>query len=352
MNDTPGSPEYTPSYPFDDFDGNLSTFRESLESKGDEIYQSELSNIITREPDIEAMKQNLSRQNEVDELAGYILQKLYDSVTHVSAEQLFGDILRMSELAMDAIGDEPFYVYISDSDSDQCLKKSNMFLAIMTMTRNKRMLRNFRDFVCLDHPLYTGEIDKNVRHVMYLDDVTFSGSQIIKNIQYMNRTRIDFDVVNLHVVVPYINPSIMLKVRQSSGFVRYLEWYFTSTYPRSIDTVYHDVVSSMPLVTTRVIDEIFRKFIGKESFDRFLFYTDLKIADSASIYDRVLLGHRLYDKAGGKPEQMRSIVTNCDTVTNNWFGTGNICPYPVYKTKRWLKTMGLLFDDYESDDDL
>lgn len=325
--------------------GVLSRFKETLELKGEEIYQTELKKLITRELDQDAIRGNVSKQTEKSELAGYILQKLYNSIKHIPGYRLFEDIVRLSGVAMDAIGDRPFYIYLSTSETDECVEKSNMFLAIIAMSRNKKMLSNFKDFICGQDgdTLFSGNIDESVKDFVYLDDVTFSGQQLTDNIQGIYN--LDQSDIRIHVVIPYVNPSILTNINHKLRHVDRAHWYTTGTYPVSIEKVFHDIVVENPSESIRTLSEITGALVDSKYFKNSLFYTDLKIADRASIYPYFLLEPLIYAPGGGD-NNLIPVVTNCQNIKKNRYDVvddGNYCPYPIYKRDEWKSTMGELF---------
>ena len=80
-----------------------------------------------------------------------------------------------------------------------------------------------------------------------------------------------------------------------------------------------------------------------------LFYTDLKIADTVSIFTEFLLNPQYYTEHHVlvNPSENRPVVSNCaytekpgEAITD-----GNFCPYPIYKRPRWVSKMKSMLSD-------
>lgn len=343
-------------------DDNLYHFKNKILEKGEYIYKTEIDNIITRKPNTKTMEFALHHTKNNNRMAGQILEKLYEFITHIPASQLFEDIRSLVDNMMDRIGDNPFYIYLSEGK--HCDLKSNMFLAIMAMCRNKRMVHNFEDFICGEKTLYTGDIDPTIVNFVYLDDVTFSGKQIRKNLTYLGESLSTDHKINskIHIVIPYINPEIMGSVMGEINHVfGGTEWYISSKaiFPKPVNVLAHDIISSYPRMKSVEIYSWLSTFLNTSpgSFDKALFYTDLKIPDVVSIYPRFFFDPLFVD-GNNIPSRLglrnKHLVSNCEDVSprGDMMDSGNHCPYPLYKKEDWISQMKDMFGIEEIKEDI
>lgn len=323
----------------------IQDLKDILLTKGDSIFQKELEKIVTRHPHKENMNFHVREQTKVDEFSGHVMRSLYDSITHIPASKLFEDIRTTCESLSENLVDNGFYIYLTRSNSE-CRLKSNMFLAIMAMARNDQLTRNLVDFICGDNPLHHDNIDTRVKHFVYLDDVTFSGNQIRENIQKLSTLVHHNDLATscLHIVIPYVHPSIMVIVMEDASAFGEVKWYTTSTYPKPVSSVVHDLILKHPQKDTKHVFNIVSKLLvsPRHMFELSLFYTDLKIADTVSTFTYFLLDPAyLVENALVPSSEVKPIVTNCATWERPFepISGGNYCPLPVYKQEEWKSTM-------------
>lgn len=323
----------------------VDTFKDLLLTKGESIFQEEFGKITTRHPDKESMDFHVKEQTKVDEFTGHVMRSLYECITHIPASKLFEDIRTTCKALCKDLGNDGFYIFLTRSNSE-CRQKSNMFLAIMAMARNKQLTHGFVDFICGDNPLHHEKIDTHVKQFVYLDDVTFSGNQIRENIQKLS-TLVRHDNLAtscLHIVIPYIQPSIMALVMEDTSAFGAVKWYTTSTYPKPVDLVIHDLILQHPQKDTKHVFNIVSKLLRSphQMFHLSLFYTDLKIADTVSIFTEFLLRPSYLVKDVLVPSsEVKPIVTNCGASESPGalISGGNYCPFPVYKKEEWKLMM-------------
>lgn len=323
----------------------IGDFKNVLLTRGESIHDQELAKIATRHPHEENMNFHVKEQTAIDEFAGHVMRSLYDSITHIPASKLFDDIRAACQALSEELGNDGFYIYLTRSNSE-CRMKSNMFLATMAMARNKRLSSNLVDFICGDNPLHSDKIETYVKHFVYIDDVTFSGNQIRENILKLSTLvkHVDLATSCLHIVIPYIHPSVMVSVMDETSPFGKVKWYTTSTYPKPIDSVVHDLVLRHPTKDAKYVFNIVSKLLRSRQhmFHLSLFYTDLKIADTVSIFTEFLLKPSyLVNGALVPSSEIKPIVTNCGASESPgaMISGGNYCPFPVYKQEEWSSTM-------------
>lgn len=324
----------------------LEKYKNILIEQGDEIFEDVLINIPSRELDIETMKFAMEKQDDSDRIAGAILGLLYNSIIHIPAKKLFGDINMLVEHMMRRLDGSRFYIYLSAQLN--CNIKSNTFMATMAMCQNNEMVKGLEDFICAQAPLYTFGIKESITDYVYLDDATFSGLQLQQNICLLEKVLGEHARnCTLHIVIPYINPSIIDKVRMKRYPFRHIEWYTTNTYPKPVSDLVNDMFSMHPEAGSSRIYSTLDKILGEKSsypmtksYSKSLFYTDLKVPDYVSVYTAFLLDHgiiynsertRMKDYGrelikGCMPRFPSSIYVSSD---------GNDCPYPLYKEQKW-----------------
>lgn len=235
----------------------LSNFRKVLLENGENLFQEELSKIASRHIDTEKMAFHVRKQSKYDSFTGQILNNLDDSITHILAKTLFDDMQELCEKLSCQLGDNKFYIYLSMNHED-FRDKSNIFLAVMAIARSKKLAVNFVDFICGYRPLYTNQLDLDVKNFVYLDDVTFYGNQMKENTCRLSMiTSPEFFVgVSLHIIVPYINPAIMTLVMEDLLDFGKVRWYSTTRYPKPIHSVVHDLVVKNP---NKEFSDIFKR---------------------------------------------------------------------------------------------
>lgn len=327
---------------FPESEDRLEEFKNTLLSNRETIFNNEFNKITTREPLRDNMQKNVSRQTEIDPLAGSIMQELYDSIVHIPAQKLFEDLKTQCEKLSEELGDNRFYIYLSHRDKN-CDIKSNMFLAIMSMALNLRLINNFVDFICGETPLHYDEVDPEVKDIVYIDDVTFSGKQVVTNITAIDD--MELEDTRIHVVIPYTTPMLLSNIFTHEG----LFLYTTDTFPTPVINVIHKLIAKHPRESVSRIREISSYLLRGNMYRSTLslLYTDLKIADFVSIFTGFLLEPRYFNSS----EKPLHIVSNCEFMerANEPVGSGNSCPYPIYKQDDWISTMKNLLSDGRDD---
>lgn len=353
----------------------ISSFKDILITKGDEIIKTQKSRIEDRSVNKDAMNRYLSEQNDIDVFTGKVLSSILDSVIHISSDKLFSDIFKMSHSIMGRIStdvNKQFYIVLggtSDHDSpDRCFSKSNMFLSTILLASNPEMTKYFVDFIC-DSEVMHGEMDPSVSHFIYVDDASFSGTQIKENIEELSdfingnseedyESEVEDDEFDdfivddepeiieesdepdaqVHLMVLYINPSTVLKIdKEIRNSFDNVFWYTSGTYQKPvIDSLLSNFDGDIG--KAMLIAKRFTR--GRDEIGKSLFYTDLKIADEVSIYPQFLLNPILLD--GNMDKKFNeSLVRGCKLPGNKQDVTGiiegNYCPIPIYKKKEWAE---------------
>lgn len=324
----------------------LAKLREILINGGEDVFQDEIKRISTREPDATNMDFHVDKQKAIHPLAGEVLRDLYDSVVHIPAAKLFEDIRYLCEKLSRKLNGEKFYIYLSE-EREGCQIKSNMYIAIMSLARNREMARDFVDFICDSKPLHHEDIDPSVNNFVYIDDVTFSGSQIKENLAALSNMKHQgyFHQRMVHIVIPYINPLIMSSVMGQTNGIWNIYWYTTDTHPKPVSPVIHEFIRKRPGMNSTNIFKIATLLLhaSYDMLDLSLFYTDLKIADNVSIFTEFLLNPQYYTEHHilVNPSENRPVVSNCAHTENPGedITDGNYCPYPIYKKPRWVSKM-------------
>lgn len=324
----------------------LDSYKQILTEQGDDIFAEKMSNISSRRLDLETMELAMTKQHDSDELVESILGELYASITHIPAKKLFGDINMLVEHMMNRLGDSRFYIYLSVSV--HCNIKSNTFLATMAMCKNNEMVKGFGDFICAGKPLYTCEINKDITDYVYLDDATFSGGQLMESIDRLGRLLAEnARNCTLHIVIPYIHPSIMGKVMTRGYLFKHIEWYTTNTYPRPVSNALHTILAQNPDAGSSRIYSTLDKLLGirrptilSESYERSLFFTDLKVPDYISVYTAFLLDPAiiLNGERVSLSKYDRELIKGCMAEAPTYYyasSLGNDCPNPIYKEQEW-----------------
>jgi hypothetical protein len=220
--------------------------------------------------------------------------------------------------------------------------KSNMFMAMMALCLNPSLVQYFEDFLCSGYPLHGGEISSEVDHYLYIDDASFSGSQMENNIMILGG-RVDNipNTIKVHIVVLYISETgKRVVMRASRGlFNEDVNWYTTDTVPGSVGNIYN---SDQMVDTTdfiRIAALFLRGSNKHDDFQKSLFYTDLKIADTVSIYPLFLLKPIILKDDMSSIYFGKNIVSNCRLPSSDHeedlVKKGTYCPISIYKRQEW-----------------
>lgn len=349
----------------------LSEFKSTIRKESSKIIEKELGKIISRNLDDEKIKTYLSQQFEMDRTNGDILKSMIESVEHVSATQLFSDIKTLSERLWDQLKiqrDQRFYIVLTGSRVEKskgnlCIQKSNMFLAILSLSYNENLLEYFEDFVCVQKPLYSDMLSEGVTNFLYIDDASFSGRQMSSVMTSLAQT--------LETTYPNSKPNFHFMVLYMSSAARDKVFDFRDTYVTGGTYVYTTETRPTQLEDTLLslswgggrIDKDTVKSASKaftrdypgdyDTMDKSLFYTDLKIADTVSIYSHFLLDPVLVDSDFKTYEIDYSIVNNCGVPVEGGrmddfhdIENGTFCPKSTYKEKDWQEYVSDMFPSF------
>jgi hypothetical protein len=128
---------------------------------------------------------------------------------------------------------------------------------------------------------------------------------------------------------------------------KHIEWYTTNTYPQPVSGALHTIFSNHPDVESSRIYSTLDKLLGDrnsypmiQSYNKALFYTDLKVPDYVSVYTAFLQDHAII--FNGERARMknygRELIKGCTPRFDPSVyvdSDGNTCPYPIYKEKKW-----------------
>ena len=342
----------------------LKEFKQTIRDKSSIIIEKELEKLISRSLNQENVSKYLKSQYELDTTNGDVLKAILESVQHIPASQLFEDIKRLSSDLWGQLGsqhDKSFYIVLTGESvykkkGTPCTEKSNIFLSILFLCYNVNLLDNFVDFICMTRPLHSDVLSQDITNYVYLDDASFSGTQISTSIMTMGATLQDQfpgKDFKMHLVVLYLSEYARSNMLQHN-FPGDTQIYTTDTIPNTL----HD-----SLLSLRDIDKAMKQSVAQaftrdspgvfDEMDKSLFYTDLKIPDSVSIYPRFLLSPVLVDSELGTSKFPYPLVNNCrlpiegeeKNSTGDFYSidNGTFCPIPTYKEKHWKERVADLF---------
>lgn len=327
------------------------------------IWTKEMALIESRHPHRDNISEYLGRQEEIYPVAHTVLTHLLDAIQHVSIEAMRGHLIAKStELknGLEEQDDTRFYIALSGySDAynpgfDGCRFKSNMWLAILMLNIDSDLLENFVDFLCMGKPMH-GEFDTSVGNIVYLDDGSFSGSQIVESVKTLRKheNNIFLDRYKLHFVILYVHPDLIELVK-SKIRVRGARWYTTNVHPRPLTHVVNKLKVLHPDIDIGKAKYIMYRFLMgyfdfgggegddegnvEEALKKPLFYTDLKVPDDRSISPAILFSPVLLNPDGAKIAFGKSLITNCPSsgIEEDFeVLEGTFCPRGTYKTQRW-----------------
>lgn len=344
-----------------DSEGQLREFKSTIKNKSQTILEKELKKLVPRSLNQENVSKYLSSQYALDRSNGDVLKTILESVQHIPASKMFEDIEKISSNLWDTLKaqqDKRFYIVLTGTGAAHCSQKSNMFLSILALCSNENLLENFEDFICRNVPLHWDKLSGDVTNYVYLDDASFSGTQMSTQITTLGgKLEREFPEkrFNMHIMILYPTNFAILKTPYAD-FPGDVSWYHTDITPielqetlRSMDyKIYGEKIWKAAQAFTR--DDIFDE--GDE-MSKSLFYTDLKIPDTVSVYPKFLLDPVLVDSDFNTHKFPHSIVSNCslpvdsdDTYENTdlyKIENGTFCPMPTYKQQDWKENIKGLF---------
>ena len=352
----------------------ISDFKELIQRNGKHVIQKEKSNIPDRSIDEAAFTKYIEDQSKLNTHNAKVLRMLKGAVTHISSDALFRDIEKISVSIWEKLKtfrDRRFYIVLSGKTGnssndmgDSCFYKSSMFVSTMILSFHPELAGNLVDFICDTKPMYT-RMDKTVPHYFYIDDASFSGTQVIENMEELgeyleekeeeegdsddsDRTESDtnthrkLESNHVHLVLLYVSPSTLQRISESISLgMDKVHWYTSSTHQKPvIDYVHEFIVNHPGYVLNSVLHtaSMFLRGLGGSKLEKPLFYTDIKIADEVSTYPLFLMNPILIDGASTK-DYTSALVTGCDAALTDddkyKVKDGNFCPKPVYKGIEW-----------------
>jgi hypothetical protein len=355
-----------------DSQDQLAEFKNTIRVKSDEIVEKELGKLVPRSLHRQNVDSYLRRQYDLDKTNGDVLKAILESVQHVPAGTLFRDIKEMSSKLWDQLTsqeDRKFYIVLTGDSvykklGTPCTQKSNMFLAILALCYNVNLLDNFVDFVCRDTPLHDDVVSEDVTNYVYLDDASFSGTQMSTSITCMGGTLERLfpgkERFRMHLVVLYLS-RYARENTPTHNFPGDTHWYTTETRPIMLEEallslryqesrgsrIDRDTINAAARAFTRESPGVY------DEMDKPLFYTDLKIPDRVSVYPKFLLSPVLVDSEFRTVPFDAPIVNNCSMPvdgeearsTGDFYriDSGTFCPVPTYKEPDWKERVQDLF---------
>lgn len=344
----------------------IAQFKELLLASGPAIVQSELAKISSLPISEDAVDRYIQALRDtpnaerVGSVAPAVVRGLVGAITHVPREKIFSDLAKMGQRVLASIQSSPkakrFYIAISgdrdDNRQQHCLGKSNLFLATILLAQTPALIPMFEDFVCSAAPIHLRS-DSAVRHIVYVDDATFTGEQVNENLgmmyHFIKKLGVPHADFTLHMVILYINPKTLINMDDMCDkkiAKRVAEWYTTETFPTPVSDRLHLSGMHKKLARSLLANEDILQEDGyhAKSIDKALFYTDLKIPDTFSIPSLFLLHPPIVDDVGGHGNFGESLVLGCSPPTDaeeRWrLDRGNLCPVPTYKKEDWKGFVG------------
>lgn len=347
-------------------DDKLNLLKNTIKSDPIVLLATELSKIDPRPLKRENVAQYIAQQKSMDRKKGEILEAIIASVQYVPAEKMFMEIKEQSDRFWNHLkhkNDKRFYILLTGSKLKNmdmagyihCTWKSNLFMGILALASNPNLLDNFVDFVCDSAPMHSkhtpnhADLFENVENFLYIDDASFSGTQLAENISKFNRgIRSRNPRVNLHVLILYMTGTAKGKYNTESRQFDSgkIHLFTTDTKPLSLN-------ESLDIPDADLKGSTVRKFIrGEAGYPvKYLFYTDLKIADRVSIYSRFLLEPVLLGPSGKEYSFSLPLVEGCRLPSYSQFSddirmidNGAFCPRPTYKTPSWRQYIQSFFN--------
>jgi len=323
------------------------SLRELLVEKGEHIWRDQRHVVREFPIDASACRRFLEKQREISgegSCVPRVLECLIQSIHRVTREELFEGIEDVAGQLWDKIresSDTRFYVALSGDTRDVCFSKSTIFVSIMMMAANTQLAESFRGFLCHGQLLEGADTD-SVRHVVYADDGSFSGSQLTDGICAIHQHRANALHTTLHIAILFISAQTREKVEHDTPAFDDTYWYTPQNQhqPKPVE----DALRRVP--GNGVMDIAYKYLVHPDLFSssrdsvlsKPLFYTDLKMPDQMSAHPHFLLNPPLLH-ANHKTPFGESLVLMCsppsDSETTRKMMTGTLCPVPPYKKVRW-----------------
>lgn len=229
---------------------------------------------------------------------------------HVSFAEFFG---KMNKIIADLVlhiesnrYDNIVLYFINDD-----VKKSGVWLALLLY----QSIRNYITRV----EISTGFVDTVTTKtlLLYLDDMSFSGSQIYDELLKSLSNRKGVDNVEVYMAMPFFTEKAFKKIATSSKKIKYI-------IPDSHEIIplFQDQVKSDSVYRDKYDDYSKCPFPINDNLP--IIYFDHKLADSVSTYPSLFLMGRMKRFDGNRI----SLIQNCDPSSYNEIYS---CPPPTYK---------------------
>lgn len=322
------------------------------------ISTQEKNNIKPRGLNQEVIYEYITKQKEIYPLGGVVLEKLIESIIHVPRDKIFDDLLIQSEKILANLSkksEKRFYIVLTghnheglwDPKKGGCHFKSNMYMAIVMMNMNPSLVEYFVDFVCSEKPIH-GEYDPSVKNLVYIDDASFSGSQIVHSFNKIGKV-LELDNHHIHIVILYVSPVAMNYISDNIPYEN-VELYTTETAPVPIKEMIPGIMNIPDLgEDVEHVKKLIALFLKgglhihhvrdiEKIIQKPLFYTDMKMADEHSTWPFIYFLPTLVDPSLKLIDFEKSLIKDCPYagfMKATLLRYGGYCPVPTYKTKEW-----------------
>lgn len=268
----------------------LNNIKENIFANGEKILHKWESKIGSYPPNTREMMDFLL--DVIDTPMAAEKAKLYMIVLrrldYIPKTKFMKDFATNAERVKQKLGDRNFFLVLTcDFRNDLNRSKSNYFMSILFLCMHRELIPNFIDFLCVQIdevcPIHDRGADVSSTFV-YIDDVAFTGDQATRNLETLNSQ----EKGNEKIFAPVYATD--MAVENLNKYVPNITCVRTDHEIRSFNA--DDIVSEYYERSGKLSEgrakRILNIRLGIAEESKFLFYTDLKVPDSLSIFVKAL----------------------------------------------------------------
>lgn len=271
----------------------LNNIKDYLHQNADQVLHKWVSKIEGHPPNTQKMMEflldvmdNSQEGPEVAKLYSIVLKK----IDYIPISQFMMDFADVAQRIKNKLNGKKFYLVVGCSRQARTAvevskNKSNYFMSILFLCMHKELIDNFIDFACVSMQIYPihgglwGDFMPDTNSpLVYIDDASLTGKQADDNL-YMHS--------------PGTRPVIFAPVYASA---RAINIKIENILPITSNHVLRsfkamDIVQEYYERRGKLEENEVRQLLGKLGLgkeEKYLFYTDIKVPDSLSIFPKAL----------------------------------------------------------------
>lgn len=268
----------------------LNNIKDYISQNGGKVLHKWVSKIESHPPNTQEMMEFLL---DVMESPGVEVAKLYSivlrKIDYIPISRFMKDFAAVAERVKNELNGKKFFLVV------ECLSwavhplydKSNYFMSILFLCMHKELMDNFIDFACIDRQVIPvhGDLGSDTNScVVYIDDVSFTGTQAEKNLYIPPYTIGDRSVIFAPV---YASAMAIDRVNHEISNIIIITSDHEMKSFRATDIV-EEYQERSGRISENKVRQLLEKKLDIKEEHQFLLYTDIKVPDSLSIFPKAL----------------------------------------------------------------